>query len=455
MPPDDDPPSPFAPVELPETGTGERSRRRLQREHGDRQPEPERERADAQPPPADAPRAPRPSRARRRAFAAAMVVLIASVPVLVYAGYSTVLNTTEGRAVDPVDDPAEPDYQANVSPTPVELVAEVASDGTLVGAVVLSLTSGAGGGALVFLPAGTVVPAAAGGGTLATAWKAGQAEGLRRAAAVVLRNGFDGVAVIDPARWAELVTAVGPLAITNPDKLPAANGAPAFASGALELAPDQVAAYVAARRPNESDLNRLARQQLVWEAWLATVAKSSSAGRIPGETTAGLGRFVAGLAAGARSTVVLPVTPVTDGSVVDGFSPRAADAASLLANVVPFPTGDQPGDRIRVRILDGVGLPGLTLAAAKVLVPAGAEVAIVGNADHFGYTTTEVLAIGDAAQPSAATMQQALGLGSVAPSEVLDDVVEVTVVLGDDFAAKAGLATTTTLAAASAGGAHG
>ena len=450
MPPDDDDsPFPFAPVELPESGTGERARRRLQREQGDRRPAPDAEPEQARLPP------PRRTRARRGAFALAMVVLIGCVPVLVYAGYSTVLNTTEGRAVDPVDDPAEPDYQANVSPTPVELVAEVAGDGTLVGAVVLSLTSGAGGGALVFLPAGTVVPASGGGGTLATAWKAGQTEGFRRAAAVVLRNGFDGVAVIDPARWAELVAAVGPLAITNPDKLPAANGAPAFASGALALAADQVAAYVAARRPTESDLNRLARQQLVWESWIAAVAGSTSPGRIPGETTAGLGKFVVALAGGTRSTVVLPVNPVTDGSVVDGFTPRAADAASLLANVVPFPTGDQPGDRIRVRILDGVGLPGLTLAAAKVLVPAGAEVAIVGNADHFGYATTEVLAIGDAAQPAAVAMQQALGLGSVAPSEVLDDVVEVTVVLGDDFVAKAGLATTTTLAGASAGGAGG
>jgi hypothetical protein len=450
MAPDDDLPSdPFAPVALPDTGTGERARRRREQEARRDEPSLEGERSEHAP----AERVPvgrRTSTRRRVGFVLALVVLIGSVPVLIVVGYRSVLNTTTGRTVDPVDDPSEAGYQANVTPTPVELVAEVGGDGALVGAVVLSLPSGAAGGSLLFLPAGTLVPAAGGGGTLASAFQYGEADGLRRAAAVTLRNGFDGVTVIDPSRWAELVAPLSSLAVTNPDRLPAAAGAPAFASGALDLAPEQVGLYLAARRSStESDLNRVARQQLVWEAWLSAVAASTSPDRFPGETATGFGRFVSALVAGARTSVVLPVT-----AAAAGFAPRSTEVAPLLAKLIPFPTGDQPGDRVRVRVLDGVGIPGLTTAAAKALVPAGAEVAIIGNADHFGYASTEVLAVGDGAQAGAAAMQQALGVGTVSPSDVLDDVVEVTIVLGSDFATKAGV-TTTTLVSTGSGGASG
>src|SRR5688572_29459370 len=95
-------PSDQSVVALPPSGTGERSRNRARRQ--------------------------RQRRALQARVITAMVVLTATIPVLGYVGFQKVFNTTEGRRVDAQNDPTRPNYEANVVPTPVFLLAQANPD---------------------------------------------------------------------------------------------------------------------------------------------------------------------------------------------------------------------------------------------------------------------------------------------------------------------------------------
>jgi len=213
---------------------------------------------------------------------------------------------------------------------------------------------------------------------------------------------------------------------------------PAFAAGPITVAATDVGPYLAAHNDTESDLSRLARHDAFWQAWLKAIAASTDAGAVPGETATGIGRFVSTLAAGPASIETLPVTATT--TVGDEFTIKQEAASARLSSAVPFPTSTPDTPRTRVRVLDGVGASssGLALVAASVLVPAGAEVAVVGNADHFGYPTTVVRYSDEADKAAAEALERAIGLGTVEQGNILDDVVAVTIVLGNDFAARYG-----------------
>jgi hypothetical protein len=368
-----------------------------------------------------------------------MVVLTAAVPVLSYVGFHAVLSSKAGRSLDPVNDPAKPGYEANVAPTPVELVASVDADGALSGLTVLALGGDDGGGAVLFVPVGTMVADTGTdlGATLGTTFAGRGAVALGRAASAVLGFGFDEVIVLDDARWAELVQPVAPLTVDNPDRV----RSPAFPAGAIELEAEQVGPYLAAHNGGESDLARLARHEAFWRAWLRAIGESSAPGAVPGETAAGVGRFVRGVATGGAAIETLEVA---DGEAADTYAYDPVVGGAQLSRLVPFPTGSESAPRVRVRVVDGVGVDGLAVSAARRLVPAGAEIAVVGNADRFGYAGTIVRYTDDVQRPAAEAMSKALGLGVVEQVAVVDDVVQLTIVIGEDFAAQYGLPSTTT-----------
>jgi hypothetical protein len=370
-----------------------------------------------------------------------MVVLTAAVPVLSYVGFNAVLSSKAGRSLDPVNDPTKPGYEANVAPTPVELVASVDSDGALSGLTVLALGGNEEGGGVLFVPVGTGTGIGGAGAelgeTLGATFARGGEAALGPAASAVLGFGFDELTVLDDARWSELVQPVAPLTFDNPDRV----RAPAFPAGAIELDAEQVGPYLAARNAGESDLARLARHEAFWRAWLRAIAGSSAPGAVPGETAAGVGRFVRGV---AKGTAVMETLEVADGETADTYTYDPIAGGAQLARLVPFPTGSASAPRVRLRVVDGVGVDGLAVSAARQLVPAGGEIAVVGNADRFGYATTVVRFTDEAQRSAADAMVKALGLGTVEQVEVVDDVVELTIVIGADFAAQYGFASTTT-----------
>ena len=372
-------------------------------------------------------------------------MLLASIPALAWIGFRTVLETTDGQAVDPELDPNEPGYEAFLDPTPVALVAGLDPEGALSWVTVLALGGPAEeGGSVLFVPIGAVVDdPELGVVTLAEVWAASGRSGLPAAAAAVLGAGFSEVVVLEHGTVSALLGPAVPLTVQLNDELPG------FDTGEEELDAEEVPELLELRAEAESDLARLVRHEDIWRAWLASVAASSDPDVVPGERTSGIGRYVRGLAAGAVSFDVVPVTPVEpddddrdededDGERFD-VDPEAVYA--LVADRIPFPGAPRPGDRLRVRVLDGVGADGLALRAARDVVRAGGQVAVVGNADRFGADDSRLVYFDRTLSDEVADVAAFLGVDQVQREEGPNpnDLVDLTLVVGSDLAGAYGL----------------
>jgi hypothetical protein len=118
------------------------------------------------------------------------------------------------------------------------------------------------------------------------------------------------------------------------------------------------------------------------------------------------------------------------------YLPVDEQVTSLVARLVPFPIGAPPGARPRVRLLDGTGTLDHGLGAVAGVVAAGGQVDQIGNADAFGATTTRLEYHDDARLPEVERLQAALGVGEVVKVPSAQTAIDVTIVLGADFAAQ-------------------
>lgn len=389
-----------------------------------------------------------------------MAVLAAAIPALGFVGFNKVFNTTEGRRVDAQNDPRKPNYEANVTPTSVMLLAQVSPDGTTVsGLTVLSLGGGDLGGGVLFIPVNTLTnkvdtstststtgstlptttkPLSGATTTLAEAYASDGPNVLDQLTANVVGVSFEEFALMTDDQLAAFVAPAAPLTIDNPDRLVQVDTAGrtkvVFAAGPLTLQAADVAHYLSLRNPQESDLNRLSRHQLVWQAWLAAVKASSNPNVVPGEVGSGLGRYVRGLARGNVQMATLPVAPKPDPKTgAETLVPDAEQVAQLMATFVPLPTPANPGDRVRVRLLSGVGPVDVNRLLSSGLVTTGSQVTIVGNADRFDYATTTIVYYDDEFAAAASALQHHLGVGQVTKSTAPADSEDVTIIIGKDL----------------------
>jgi hypothetical protein len=380
--------------------------------------------------------------ARRSALVAAEVALVVAAVALGISGFRAVLDTTEGTAIDPELDPTSPGYEAFAEPSPAIAVLGRDGDGVLRWAAALALRSTEGGGGAVFLvPVDALVPDFAFElETVAEIDALGGADGSRQAVSDVLGLGIAEVVEVDPARVAELVRPVAPLTVTNPD------GADGFPAGSLELEADDVSAFLLATEEGESDLTRMARHEAFWRSWIDAVAGSSDPDVVPGERQRGIGRFVRGLAAGAVTIDVPPVTPETTADGTVAFRVEQVATIDLMEERVPFPAGPRLRTRPHVRVLDGVGADGLAVAAARDVVLAGGQVVVVGNSDTFDRdAATRVVYLDPIMAVAATTIADDLGVvAELGGGPDPDDAVDITVVAGSDLLAAYGLVPRTT-----------
>lgn len=374
-----------------------------------------------------APVATGPSRRWMIVFLSVLAVALVAGGALTYVGVQTVRNSRAGKSVSTVTDPAAPGFEAFLEPTPT-LVVLHASGSHLISVAVLALNSGDVGGSVLLVPPDTRLDSSPGADSLGgVSAFLGSPTAALTGLQSLLGIGIAEVAVVDDARWAQLVAPVAPLTIENPDTVGE------FPAGTLLLEADQVGPYLAARAEGESDLARQFRHQLFYEAWAEAVADSPDPAAIPGEVESGIGRFMRGLASGPRQIATLPVleseTPFGDLARLDA-DPDAT--RELIPSLVPFPTAPYPGGRVRVRLLDGQGDPEHVLLVAPLVVPADAEIVVVGNADAFDYETTEIRYHHPTFEAAAEELRAALGAGRVIDDPRQTDAFDVTIVLGTD-----------------------
>jgi hypothetical protein len=339
-------------------------------------------------------------------------------------GVDTVRNSRAGKVVSTVTDPAAPGFEAFLEPTPT--LALLHREGSSVRSIaVLSLHSGdVGGSVLVVSPWLQANPGADAGTFAVVSAFGGGPEAIMHSLQASIRFGVTETALVDDALWAELVAPVAPLVVENPTAVAS------FPAGSLSLRADQVGAFLAAG-DKEPPQAAMLRQRAFYRAWIGAVSASTDRGVVPGEVESGLGRFVRALANGP--TIVEQAPVVED--VVGGVTRYGIDLAAMEAMVpelVPFPTAGTPGGRIRVRLLDGTGDGGHVEAVAPLLVPAGAQIVVVGNADRFDYRETEVQYHTPVVRGAAGDLVEALAVGRVVEVPRQTDAFDVTIILGTD-----------------------
>lgn len=369
-------------------------------------------------------------RRRRAVLLAGIGVLTVAGTALALVGLSEVRTSTAGRYEETLG-PTDPGYQAYVVPTPTMGVLHRAADGTLAGAALLALESGDDGGSVTLVPPATIVSDATGDTTVADVYRDEGAAASAEALGIAVAVGVADHVEVDDAQWSQLVGPVGPVEFT----LDAPVGE--WEAGRVALDADEVGRFLSARADGETDLDRVERQELFWNAWLPLVGEEG-AGALPGEVGTGIGRFVLGVARGGGSAAELPVRRYESGESVL-FRPDGSRLGEFVSLTVPYPVAAVPGGRIRVRLLDGTDDPGLRAAFARALVASSAQISIVGNATSFDVAETSFVYFGEDRAPLAEWLRENIGGGRVEETPngqdgqvSSDDEIDVTVILGQD-----------------------
>ena len=380
--------------------------------------------------PAGARRAPRNIGRRRAVLLAGIGVLTVAGTALAVVGLSEVRTSTAGRYEETLA-PTDPGYQAHVVPTPTMGVLHRAADGTLAGAALLALEPGDEGGSVIVVPPATIVSGADSTITVADVYRDEGAEAAADALGSAVAVGVAEHVELDDAQWSQLVGPVGQVEIA----LDAAVGE--WAAGPVTLDAAEIGPFLAARAAGETDLDRVVRQELFWNAWLSLVGEEGEAA-LPGEVGTGLGRFVLGVARGGGSAAELPVRRDESGDAVL-FRTDVERLGEFVSLTVPYPVAGAPGGRVRVRLLNGTDDPDVSVVAARALVASGAQISIVGNATSFDVAETSLVYFGEDRAPLAEWLQTNLGGGRVEETPngqdgqvSSDDEIDVTVILGED-----------------------
>ena len=364
-------------------------------------------------------------RHKRLVILLCMAVATASGVLLALTGLSMVRNSTVGRYEQALG-PDDPGYQALVVPTPTMAVVHRAADGTLAGVSLLALEPNDDGGSVVVVPPSLVTQDDPSVTTslrdvYTTDGATGVTAGLGRVLAVAIGDQVE----LDDGDWARLVGPVAPIQFTLEDAVGE------WAAGPIQLQAADVGRFLSARDPEETDIDRLERQEQFWNAWLQQV-REGGAGAMPGEVEAGMGRFVRGIAADTVLTGALPVV-LDDQAAGSILRPNMGQASGMVARAVPFPTSPEAGTRIKLRLLNGTSDPAITGEAATRLVEGGAEIDIVGNASSFDVAETTVTYPGGGNGPGLATWIAAvLGTDNLEELPPAEDEIDVTVILGND-----------------------
>lgn len=450
----------FAPIEpvservaMPAFGTGRRTESRRGRRRSGRA-EPEADRVPTPVPPsrpvptrADvaawfgerpgrAERLPRPSRrakavltpARRRRLtqrlrrAAALALVVAVLVVLVAVG--------RGRP-DGLGLPGSPRAAvgAPVDAPTLTLVSVADADAGTAEVLTLLVRHPDGGGGLVYVPTGAMVEIPSFG-----LERLGDAAGL--GGTDLVRTGLENLfgvqvhSVVDlsAAQLGALVPAEVVVDLAEPVEVLDDRGRVdvLWPAGPVRLLPADVERFLTVQG-DESELGVLVRHQAFWSA----VLHQARAGATPGGP---LGDALAALASGDVTHHTLPAESLgADDTGVELYKVDRAATAALVEQVMPGARPAEAAERTRVQLLNGTGEPGQARAVTAALVPAGAQVVVVGNADRFDHDVTQVVFYDKGERRRAEAVRDALGVGEVVFSRNRLDVVDITVVVGSDF----------------------
>ena len=197
----------------------------------------------------------------------------------------------------------------------------------------------------------------------------------------------------------------------------------------------------------DGDQGELGQRHLsFWQAFLeAGSADPEALGTAVGTVSEGLAasdasteeksEFFANLASTPADEVTIASLPVNQEVVGDTelYSTDDAEVRTFVEDAFgPLPPLE---DEVRVQILNGNGAPGIGEQVASELVGEGFRVVLSGNADRLDYADTRIVIYESTpeAQESAQRVRDLLGVGEVQVSVQPQGIVDLTIVVGEDF----------------------
>lgn len=346
-------------------------------------------------------------------FVAGELLLAMAIPFMIIEGYHTLLDSRAGKFVE---EPTrlDPGWRALVDPTQVVGIAEV-DRGVVTGVTLLvNHVEVQSAGTAILVP-----------GTLqidgATVSERTNPTDAVYAVGDALHLAISRIEVLDDAGWSE-VLGTTEYTLESPDPVLDEAGNPLFNVGPVVVNGTNAAAFLGRPAPGAPPISVKFRRQTFWNA-------------VIGSPPSGTAPVAADLRAiDATSSQVINL-PTEEQDLLNILKP--ADAESLIRDVVAYPAGASPGDRLQVRILDRTGTADLEDIAAAVAAQ-GIEVIEIGNAAIFDGGTTEFIAPIDLVDqdgklpPTVETLMQSAGTFSARVDVESTDSV-VTVVIGRDF----------------------
>jgi hypothetical protein len=358
-------------------------------------------------------------------------------------GYRSTLQIT-GGINELVTDPEAPNFVAEVKPSPVDLVAVTSPDGELVSTLVLMPGPDGSGGTVVPLPAAAALVSEdeVGSVTLDTVFADGGLDTLRSLLGQGLSFGFTDAYPMPAETLEQLARLAGPITVNNPDNVngrgPDGSVVTLFRAGRITLEPEDVITYLSSDDgpvPNQS-----LRHQAVWEAIisglqgkdLSEISGSGSGDALPGREQTTVAEVLPGLLAGDVRYDTVPLTPIpVPRTLFTAFVPDPAGMPDFVARNVASPTSGVPGQRARIRLLNGTPDRQLPATVVPDLVRSGGQVTLLGNAESFDLAATRVEYVVPEARGAAEAIASVLGVPATrAPREIPN--VDVNVVVGRD-----------------------
>ena len=344
-----------------------------------------------------------------------------AIPFVAIEGFHTLLASRAGKFVEePTTE--DPGWRALVDTTPVLGLAEV--DNGIVTGITLVVSNPESAGSVVLVPGTMEVE-----GVALNAYPPVEAvEVLARS----IRLAVSPIEVLDETGWQ--ATLDGEVyRLDSPDPVIAPSGQTLFGVGPVDVDAALAAPFVGRPAVGVAPVSVQPRRHLFWNALLAD----------PPTTDSVLGGALQGLDAELSRVVDLPVTQLEPVALPDGPA-----IESMIRDLVAFPSGSVPGDRLQVRILDRTGAADLEGVAAAVAAN-GMEVVEIGNANEFDGGETEVIApVGLGAEASTAELgvspelnmppelnelARAVGAATIRIDEDPAEDLVVTVVIGTNF----------------------
>ena len=318
-------------------------------------------------------------------------------------------------------------------------------------------------GVVLFLPVGTLMDVPGHGlDRLGAAHQYGGAALVQATVENTLGITVDHAATVGDAGLAALLGRVGSVELEVPERLVRrdADGSPSlrFAQGVQHLDGPRLVEYLSFRMSEQDELSSFSRQEQVWDGVFGALAAEDGPERLEElagdgapqlDTTAdaqwltALFADLAGAsAAGSLTQAGLPVQPFGGAGPDGGGTYRIQDEAAeeLVAELLAasLAAADSAGESLRVEVLNGVGTPGIGQAVHRRLNGQGFRIVRTDNAANFDFGQTQILVYDDARLPAARRLRDLLGVGTISVSRRPQSVVDVTLVVGADFAEREG-----------------